>query len=372
MTVANLYYVQPLLADIGKTFGVSESGVGFIATLTQLGYALGLLLIVPLGDSFDRRDLITFTLVAVTIALIATAAAPTITFLAVASFVVGVTTVGPQIIVPFAATLAAPQERGRVVGTIMSGLLIGVLLARVVSGLVGAHLGWRAMYWIAAAMMLALIPLLRKLLPGEEPRPRISYPELLRSLWELIRKEPVLRETSIFGALIFGAFSVFWVTLVFFLQTPPYHYGSDVAGLFGLAGIAGALAASFVGRLADRINARIITGVMLMVTLLSYIVFWLSGHSLWGLITGVILLDLGTQGTHISNQTRIYRLNAAARSRLNTVYMVFYFIGGSLGSLLGAYGWSIGQWNGVCAAGILMLVFALVVYAVGSLRHGGK
>ena len=369
MTVANLYYIQPLLADIGRTFATSESGVGFIATLTQLGYALGLLLIVPLGDSFDRRDLVTFTLVAVTVALIATAAAPNITFLAIASFVVGVTTVGPQIIVPFAASLAPPQERGRVVGTIMSGLLIGVLLARVVSGFIGAHLGWRAMYWIAAAMMLALIPLLRKLLPREQPRPRVSYPELLRSLWGLIRTEPVLRETSIFGALVFGAFSVFWVTLVFFLETPPYHYGSDVAGLFGLAGIAGALAASFVGRLADRINARIITGVMLVVTIVAFIVFWLFGHSLWGLIIGVILLDLGTQGTHISNQTRIYGLNAAARSRLNTVYMVSYFIGGSLGSMLGAYGWSIERWNGVCAMGILVLVAALVAYAFGSLHH---
>jgi predicted MFS family arabinose efflux permease len=370
MTVANLYYIQPLLADIAKTFSVSESAVGFIATLTQLGYALGLLLIVPLGDSFDRRDLVTFTLVAVTVALLATAMAPTIVFLAIASFVVGVTTVGPQIIVPFAATLATPQERGRVVGTIMSGLLIGILLARVVSGFVGAYLGWRAMYWIAAVMMLALIPVLRLLLPREQPRPSISYSPLLRSLWELIRKEPVLRETSIFGALAFGAFSVFWVTLVFFLATPPYHYGSEVAGLFGLAGIAGALVASFVGRLADRINARIITGVMLVVTIVAFLLFWLVGQWLWGLIIGVILLDLGTQGTHISNQTRIYRLNAAARSRLNTVYMVSYFIGGSLGSLLGAYGWDIGRWNGVCAAGILMLVVALVVYAVGSLRRG--
>ncbi len=216
---------------------------------------------------------------------------------------------------------------------------------------------------------LALIPLLRKLLPREQPRPRVSYPELLRSLWGLVRTEPVLRETSIFGALVFGAFSVFWVTLVFFLETPPYHYGSDVAGLFGLAGIAGALAASFVGRLADRINARIITGVMLVVTIVAFIVFWLFGYSLWGLITGVILLDLGTQGTHISNQTRIYRLNADARSRLNTVYMVSYFIGGSLGSLLGAYGWSRGRWNGVCAVGIVMLVVAIVVYTFGSLHH---
>jgi predicted MFS family arabinose efflux permease len=369
LAVANLYYIQPLLADIAHSFAVSDSAVGIIATLTQLGYAAGLLLLVPLGDFINRRDLITYTLFAVTGALILTAVSPSIVVLAIASFAVGVTTVGPQIIVPFAATLARPRERGRIIGTIMSGLLIGVLLARVVSGFVGAQWGWRAMYWIAAIMMIILAVALRVSLPGEPVRDRISYPQLLRSLWQLIRTEPVLRETSIFGGLAFGAFSVFWVTLVFFLATPPYHYGSEVAGLFGLAGIAGAVAATFVGKLADRINPRIITGVMLTVALVSYLLFWLFGHWLWGLIIGVILLDLGMQGTHISNQTRIYSLNPAARSRLNTVYMVTYFIGGSLGSILGAYAWALDRWNGVCAAGISILLIALLVYASGTVRR---
>ncbi|GAC1389892.1 MAG: MFS transporter [Ktedonobacteraceae bacterium] len=366
MSVANLYYNQPLLADIGHNFSVSESAVGFIATLAQLGYAAGLLFLVPLGDSFDRRNLITLTLVAVTIALLATALAPSIGWLAVASFAVGATTVVPQIIVPFAASLAHPQQRGRIVGTVMSGLLIGILLARTVSGFVGAHLGWRAMYWIAAAMMVALTVTLRVLLPKEEPRTSMSYPHLLRSLWGLVRTEPILRETSIFGGLVFAAFSVFWVTLVFFLGTPPYHYGSEIAGLFGLVGVAGALAASYIGKLADRIDARIITGTMITAALLAFVVFWLLGQMLWGLILGVILLDLGTQGAHISNQTRIFSLSAEARSRLNTVYMVIYFIGGSLGSLLGAYGWSIGRWTGVCLVGTLLLVAALAVYVLRS------
>lgn len=368
MAVANLYYIQPLLADIGRNFAVSESAVGFIATLTQLGYAAGLLLIVPLGDVLDRRKLVMLTLLAVTVALAAMAVAPSMLILAVASFAVGLTTIAPQIIVPFAASLADPKERGRVVGNVMSGLLIGVLLARTVSGFVGAHFGWRTMYWIAAAMMFALAMVLRVMLPKEQPRERISYPQLLKSLWGLLRSEPELRETSVLGALAFGAFSVFWVTLVFFLGTPPYHYGSDVAGLFGLVGIAGALSAAYAGKLADRIDARIITGVMLVLMLVAFVLFWLVGQWMWGLIIGVILLDFGMQGTHISNQTRIFRLQPETRSRLNTVYMVSYFIGGSLGSMLGAYGWSIGRWAGVCTVGTLMLVAAL---AVRMLRGSG-
>ena len=368
MSVANLYYNQPLLADMAHTFSISESAVGSIATLAQLGFAAGLLFIVPLGDSFDRRNLISLTLIAVTISLVAVAVAPSIGFLAIASFAVGAATIAPQIIVPFAASLAQPEQRGRVVGTVMSGLLIGILLARTVSGFVGAHLGWRAMYWIAAAMMIVLAITLRVLLPKEEPRASMSYPRLLRSLWGLLRTEPVIRETSIFGALVFAVFSVFWVTLVFFLGTPPYHYGSEVAGLFGLVGVVGALAASNVGKLADRINPRIITGFMLVVALAAFLVFWLFGQMLWGLIIGVILLDLGAQGAHISNQARVYSLNAEARSRLNTIYMVSYFIGGSLGSLLGAYAWSIEHWNGVCAVGTLLMVAALIVYFVRGAR----
>ena len=368
MAAANLYYSQPLLADIGRDFSVSDGAVGFIATLAQLGFATGLLFIVPLGDSFDRRNLLTFTLIAVTLSLIAVALAPSIGLLALASFAVGATTIAPQIIVPFAASLAHPQQRGRVVGTVMSGLLIGILLARTVSGFVGAHLGWRAMYWIAAALMVVLTITLRMLLPKEEPRTSVSYPHLLRSLWGLMRTEPVVRETSIFGGLAFAAFSVFWVTLVFFLGAPPYHYGSDVAGLFGLVGVVGALSASYAGKLADRIDARIITGVMLVVILLAFLVFWFLGYMLWGLILGVILLDLGVQGAHISNQMRVFSLNDKARSRLNTIYMVAYFVGGSLGSLLGAYAWSIARWNGVCAVGTLLLVIALVVHIVRGRR----
>ncbi|HCI80608.1 MAG TPA: MFS transporter [Ktedonobacter sp.] len=366
ISVANLYYIQPLLADIKLSFGASEAAVGIVATLTQVGYALGLLLIIPLGDAFNRRSLTVIMLGIVTISLIATALAPTLLFLAIASFVLGFTTVVPQILIPFAATLAHPQERGRVVGIVMSGLLIGILLARTLSGFVAAHFGWRAIYWVAAAMMIALLFVLRFMLPTEEPHEHLSYAHLLRSMWGLIRTEPILRETSLFGGLVFGAFSAFWVTLVFFLGTPPYHFGSEVAGLFGLVGVAGALAASVVGKLSDRIQPRNITSITLTIALLSFVLLWLIGHFLWGLIIGVILLDLGTQGTQITNQTRIYSLKAELRSRLNTVYMVSYFIGGSLGSLLGAYAWNIAHWNGVCLVGCILILLALVVYTVRS------
>jgi len=369
ISVANLYYSQPILADIGRSFHMSVDQAGFIATLGQLGYASGLLFIVPLGDRYNRRTLIVCMLIAVTIALAAMAVAPNITLLAIASYAVGVTTVIPQLIIPFAASLAADHERGQVIGTVMSGLLIGILLARTVSGFVSAHLGWQAMYWIAAGLMIALAVVMRFLLPADRPRSSMSYPRLLQSLWQLVREEPVLRETSVLGALAFGAFSAFWVTLAFFLETPPYHFGSDVVGLFGLVGIAGALAASLVGKLSDRMDARRINGYALVIVLLSFVLFWLMGQLLWGLIIGVILLDFGVQGNQVSNQTRVYSLNPDKRNSLNSVYMVTYFIGGSLGSLLGTYGWSFAQWTGVCAVSVILMLAALAFYFLNSRRR---
>ena len=362
IAVANLYYIQPLLVDIAHSFSISESTVGIAATVTQLGYALGLLLIVPLGDALERRRLIVTMLILVTVALLATAVAPSLPWLVIASFVVGVTTIIPQIILPLAASLADPEERGRVVGTVMSGLLMGILLARTVSGFIGAQLGWRAMYWIAAALMLLLALLLRIVLPKNQPSTHLHYFQLLRSLGELVWQEPVIREVSLFGAMAFGAFSVLWSTLAFFLSTPPYHYGSEVVGLFGLVGVAGALSASFVGRLSDRLNIRIITGSALAIALLAFVVFWLFGHWLFGLVIGVLLLDLGVQSTQVSNQTRVYRLNPEASNRFNTIYMFSYFAGGSLGSAIGIYGWSVARWNGVCAVGVLMLMVAIGWY----------
>jgi predicted MFS family arabinose efflux permease len=311
-------------------------------------------------------------LLAVALALVGTALAPTFPLLGLASLAVGVTTIAPQLLIPFAATLAAPYERGRIVGTVMSGLLIGILLARTFSGYISAHLGWQAVYWIAAGLMLVLAVTLRFALPMDRPVSEMGYLRLLKSLGQLIRSEAVLRETSVLGALVFGAFSAFWVALSFFLEGAPYHYGSDITGLFGLVGVAGALTANIVGKMADRIPARRITGVVIVAVLCSFLLMWLAGQWLWCLIIGVILLDFGMQGTQVSNQTRVYSLNPAARSRLNTVYMVSYFVGGSLGSMLGSYGWSIAGWNGVCVVGCTLLLLALGIYGVKSVRRSRR
>ncbi|KLU61340.1 putative transporter [Peptococcaceae bacterium CEB3] len=382
LSVANLYYSQPLLADMALTLHVSARASGGIPMLTQMGYALGLFLFVPLGDMKERRFLIVALLFAVALALLGVAAAENLTLLSLMSFLLGATTVVPQLIVPLAVQLAAPDEQGKVVGTVMSGLLFGILLARTVSGLIGQHFGWRAMYVIAAGLMCGLALLLRLGLPESKPAATLSYPQLFRSLRKLFLAEPELREASVMGGLLFGAFSAFWTTLVFFLRQPPYHLGAQGAGLFGLAGVAGAAAAPLAGRLADRKprtsrrrpqarpesdSARRVAGIAVLITLLAFALFTVAGKEIWGLILGVILLDLGVQSTQISNQARIYRLRPDAKNRLNTVYMVTYFLGGALGSWLGSFAWSAWRWTGVSTAGSTMVLLSLAVWALGLL-----
>jgi predicted MFS family arabinose efflux permease len=363
LSVANLYYSQPLLADMAGYFRVTARQMGVATTVAQVGYALGLLLFVPLGDLLERRGFILVMLAAVTLALAAVALSPSFVWLCAASLALGASTIVPQLIVPFAATLADPAERGRVVGTVMSGLLIGILSARTVSGLVGNLLGWRAMYWIAAGLMVALAFALRAFLPRPPPSiSGLSYPALLRSLGELIRNEPVLRHSALFGAMTFGAFSAFWTTLAFHLAGPPFRYGSDVVGLFGLIGVGGALAAPLIGIFADRRSARWTIGLGLLVMLAAFAVFAAFGHHLAGMVIGVILLDLGVQCSHISNQARIYALRPEARNRLNTVYMVTFFCGGAVGSLAGSQAWDRWGWEGVCALGAAFLVVALASF----------
>jgi predicted MFS family arabinose efflux permease len=258
-----------------------------------------------------------------------------------------------------APVLAPVAVRGKVVGTVMSGLLIGILLARTVSGFVGAEFGWRSMYWLASGVMLILAIILFRMLPKSQPAVMLTYRQLMQSMIKLVR-EPVLQQASITGAMAFGAFSVFWSTLIFLLEQPPYQYGSEVAGLFGLIGVIGAIAAPFAGKLADRRSPRLAIVLGLIVTVLSFLIFWLFRDHLWGLIAGVILLDLGVQVTTVSNQALIYRLPDELHSRLNALFITFYFVGGALGSFLGVYGWNLWRWNGVCAAGLLLSLMAFV------------
>jgi predicted MFS family arabinose efflux permease len=333
-----------------------------VTVLTQVGYAFGLFLFIPLGDAVERRGLILALVLASAAALAGAALAPGAAWLALASLAVGVFSVVPHVAVPLAAHLAAPGERGRVIGLIMSGVLAGILLARTAAGLVGGALGWRAVYGLAASGMVVLALSLARLLPHAPPERSVRYPELLASLWTLVRREPELRQASLIGAMGFGAFSVFWTTLAFFLETPPYHWGAEGAGLFGLIGLAGALAAPVVGRVADRRGARFATGVALAVALASFALLALAGTHLAGLIAGVVLLDVGVQSAHVSNLARVHALDPGARSRRNTVYMVSYFAGGALGTWLGVRAWVHLGWPGVCATGAAFVAAGLLAW----------
>lgn len=363
--VANLYYNQPLLPQIGRAFGILDGRVGLVSTASQMGYAAGLLFFVPLGDAIERRKLIVFLLGCVATALAAAAAAQNVVWLGIASFAIGATTIVPQLVIPFAAGLVEPSGRGRIVGRVMGGLLIGILAARVIAGAVGAIAGWRAMFALASALMVLLAFVLSRRLPREEPRTAVSYRELMSSLVTVARTQPIVRDAGIIGALNFFAFSAFWTTLAFRLELRPLHYGSAVAGAFGLVGIVGASAAPLVGRLADKRTPRSTVGLGLIIVAASFGLFTLAGATIAGLVVGVILLDAGMQAIGVSNQTRIYRLRADLHSRLNTVYMVTYFTGGSLGSATGVWAWDRRQWSGVCAVSLGALALAAIAYLVG-------
>jgi predicted MFS family arabinose efflux permease len=358
LAVANIYYSRPLLANIGRAFNASPAAMGGIAMLTQLGVATGIVCLVPLGDIRERRQLIIVLLVGASVSLIAVALAPSYLWLGVASFSVGVSSATPQMLVPFAAHLATPERRGQAVGTVMSGLLIGILLSRVASGYVGTLLGWRAMYWIASLMMVILAIVLATTLPRSQPTSRLTYPRLMQSLGRLILTEPVLRESAIVGSMLFGAFCVFWATLAFHLEAPPLFYGSRVAGLFGLIGAVGAAIAPLAGRLADRLNARANLRVAVYGAAAAFGLLWIFGHTIAGLLVGVILLDAGVQGGHVINQSRIHTLRPEVRNRLNTIYIFAFFLGGSAGSALGAAAWQRWQWSGVSVVGLGMLLLA--------------
>ncbi|KUO59915.1 MAG: MFS transporter permease [Gracilibacter sp. BRH_c7a] len=364
ISVANLYYIQPLLADIAQDFHVTAGEIGRIATVSQLGYALGLLLFIPLGDIRERKSLIFSLIGVVIIALVGVALSRNIIMLGIACFIFSLTTVIPQLILPLTAQLAEPKERGQALGIVMSGLSTGILLARTVSGVIGDIFGWRIMYWIAAGLMLILAVILKFFLPECKPASsiRVTYGQLLKSLWTLFVELPELRKAALFGAMIFGSFGAFWSTLAFFLQEPPYYFTAQIVGLFGLVGIVGILYTPLAGRIVDKKTPEFVGLVSGIITLIAFIILWQLGSNLWGLILGVIIFDIGTRGGQISNQARVYSLIPEARNRLNTVYMVSYFLGGSLGTYLGSTAWSILKWDGVFLVGSIMISIGVLSF----------
>jgi predicted MFS family arabinose efflux permease len=365
--VANLYYAQPLEDTLASAFRASTGAVGLVITLIQVGYAIGLATLVPLGDLLERRKLLVTLLVVTVAGLVVMATAPSLAVLGSAAVLVGITSVAVQIVVPFAAHIAEEGQQGRVVGTVMSGLLIGILVSRTVSGLVAQVASWRAVFALGAVLTAVVAALLWRELPTLEPTTTMRYHTLLRSVLRLVREEPTLRLRTLYGGMLFASFSVFWTSCGFLLART-YHWNDAAIGAFALVGAAGALAARFAGRLADRGHAHLATGGFIGLAALSYALIALGGHSVIALVIGVAVLDLGAQGTHISNQSLIYRLRADARSRLNTAYMTFYFVLGAIGSGLSAAAYSTGGWTAVCLLGAAFPVLGLLVWVVEMVR----
>ena len=362
LIVANIYYCQPLIVLISKDFKIPETQGGRIAFLTQLGYAIGLLFFVPLGDKVERRRQIVWMAAFAVASLIFAAVAPNLLCLEIASVCIGATSVIPQLILPLAAHLSPPSRTGKVIGAIMSGLLIGILLSRTLSGFVGRWLGWRGMFWVAAGISFSLLVIIRQTFPRSRPGFTGSYATLMRSLLTLAREQPVLREAAAINALGFSTFGMFWTTMVLHLSGAPFHFSSDLIGLFGLAAAAGALAAPLVGGSADKRNPRIAIGYGLGLLLLSFVLLYFGGNGVAGMIAGIVLLDLAMQCIHVSNQSRVYALIPHARNRLNTVYMTVSFIGTSMGSAIGLLAWDKGGWAGVCVTGVVLTTAAFTIY----------
>jgi predicted MFS family arabinose efflux permease len=362
--VGNLYWAQPLLDEIASSLGTSAAVAGLLVTLTQVGYALGILLVVPLGDVLDRRRLIPRVLVASAVTLLFAAVAPSFAVLLVALALVGLTTVAGQLLIPLAGDLADPASRGRVVGTIASGVLTGILVSRTVSGLVADAFGWRTIYVVAAVAALVFAVLLRRAIPELDRRDRVRYPALIASVFRAVAAHRSVRVTLVISSAVFAVFTMFWTALTFLLSAAPFGYSTSAIGLVGLAGLAGAVAAQRVGRLHDRGVSVPVTGAAIALVLVSLVVAGLGSRSIVVVLVAVVLLDVGVQATNVLNQTRLFAIDPAARSRLNTAFVTGNFVGGAIGSALASVLWNAGGWTAVSVGGAVLVGFALTVWAV--------
>nr|WP_315231770.1 MFS transporter [uncultured Albidiferax sp.] len=361
LAAAALYYAQPMLGVLGSEFNATPGAIGLVPTLTQLGYALGLILLAPLGDRFDRRRIILGKAAVLTLALLLAAAAPSIQVLLVASLVIGVSATLAQDIVPAAATLAPEASRGKTVGTVMTGLLLGILLSRVVSGFVAEHAGWRGMF-VVAALSIALLGLASwRGLPRFKATTQMPYLALMASLFTLLQRYSGLRRAALAQGLLSVAFSAFWSTLAVMLHAAPFHLGSAAAGAFGLAGAAGALVAPMAGRVADRKGPEVVTRLGAGLVVVAFLAMAIGDGPLWLIAVGAVVFDLGVQASLIAHQTIVYGLEPAARSRLNAVLMGSMFIGMASGAWLGSQALAQWGWQGVCGLAALAGTAALAV-----------
>ncbi|MDP0499030.1 MAG: MFS transporter [Verrucomicrobiota bacterium JB022] len=375
LAVATLYYSQPMLALMGRDLHYSDGVMSLVPMLTQMGYAAGLLFLGPLGDRHDRRRIVMIKAVLLIGALVASAAAPSMAVLAVASLLIGLTSTLAQDVVSGTAMLAPDHSRGKTVGTVMTGLLLGILVSRVVSGFVAEYLGWREMFYIAAASIGGLLVIAWRGMPSTPVLTQLRYGALMASLGHLWQKYPSVRRAAIAQGLVAVSFSAFWSTLALILHGEPFHLGSTVAGIFGIAGAAGALIAPFAGKLADRHGPEVVTRLSTALSaasfgIMAFAPFFAPSHQVWLLVAGVIGFDLGMQATTVSHQTIIYGIDPAARSRLNAILLFGMFAGMSAGAGLG--GWILGQfgWLGVVALAVTSSALAFVVRLTASTEGG--
>ncbi|MHC5309471.1 MFS transporter [Myroides sp. LJL116] len=362
LIVANLYYCQPLVPLIAEEFGISQARAGSLTYLTQGGYALGILLMIPLGDKLERKSQISITAILAAICLFLSAFVSDFLVLQIVSFALGMFSIVPQLLLPMAASLSNEQQRGKVIGTVVSGLLIGILFSRTLSGFIGQWIGYRGMFFTAGCIGVVLVVFIALLLPKDRPDFKGNISSLYTSLYTLIKQEPVLRHATIISSLAFAQFGAFWTTMVLLLANSPFNYDSAIIGSFGLIGAVGAFAAPLVGKIGHSGSASTLIQYGIVLTLLSFIVFSLSSSSLWGVIIGIILIDLGLQTVHVSNQTRIYALSAMARNRINTVYMSFSFLGTAFGSAFGLGLYNHFGWIGLCMGGISLSLISYIFF----------
>jgi predicted MFS family arabinose efflux permease len=367
LIVANLYYAQTLVGPISVATGLTPEAAGLIVTLTQVGYCLGLLFIVPLGDLLENRRLIIVALLASAVALATAASTSSPALFLAASMCIGLGSVAAQVLVPFAAHLSREAHRGQVVGKVMSGLLLGIMLARPAASLVADHLGWHAIFIGGAVAMAGLALVLWRRLPRRVPTATIGYPALLASMAHLLLATPALRRRAAYQAGMFGAFSLFWTTVPLVLAGPELHVSQTGIAIFALVGMAGAIASPIAGRLADRGRTTIATAVAMSLGVLAF-VLPLAIHGSRPVTIGVlaiaaIILDMSVAANLVLGQRTIFALGAEVRSRLNGVFMALFFAGGAFGSALGGWVYAVFGWSGVLVAGMLFPLAALAYFA---------
>ena len=367
--ITNIYCTQPILPLIAAGFDVDLTQVDLVAGSALLGFAAGLALLLPLGDRFDRRKLVLGQIVGAFIFATAAALSPNIWSLIAASFGLGIVSCVPQQLVPFAAVMSRPSDRGRSVGAVVSGIMVGILLGRTISGAVGAAYGWRAVYGVEAAFMIPVWIAAASLLPRGVPSTDLSYGRLLASLWPLARDHRPIRESMMVQALLWACFNAFWVNLAALLKSGPWHLGSAWAGGFGIIGAAGALAASLGGRAADRLGARKIVGASIGIVTLAYLILAGAEFSLVCLVMGVIVLDIGVQSGLVSNQTRAFAVDPKAQGRINSLYMTATFTGGALGVMISGWLMTLYGWTGIAIFGIVLGLIAALIHWMGMSRQ---